>query len=292
MQPNENEFNLVGVVHAWQRQWKIITLFVAVSLAVALILLLLLPKQYEATAVATAGNPLLSDKAYLFNPNINQLYSNYGNTDDLDRLYGIANLDTTYKVIVDSFNLVDYYKSSGANNAIRLGMAVLSLKKDVEIQKNEVNQLTVSVWNKNPALAANIANTIINVVQQITAAGLKKSYEQNLLVIDSTLKDLVSKYGVLVGLGTNAAGQQVDRDVALLDAEKTTLLEQIKQYQKTYSEIDLASKNIQPALIVLQTASPTAKAGKPSVFAWLFGVLVASFSFGLLAVLLYDRKPL
>ena len=292
MQPNENEFNLVGVVHAWQRQWKIITLFVAVSLAVALILLLLLPKQYEATAVATAGNPLLSDKAYLFNPNINQLYSNYGNTDDLDRLYGIANLDTTYKVIVDSFNLVDYYKSSGANNAIRLGMAVLSLKKDVEIQKNEVNQLTVSVWNKNPALAANIANTIINVVQQITAAGLKKSYEQNLLVIDSTLKDLVSKYGVLVGLGTNAAGQQVDRDVALLDAEKTTLLEQIKQYQKTYSEIALASKNIQPALIVLQTASPTAKAGKPSVFAWLFGVLVASFSFGLLAVLLYDRKPL
>ena len=292
MQPNENEFNLVGVVHAWQRQWKIITLFVAVSLAVASILLLLLPKQYEATAVATAGNPLLSDKAYLFNPNINQLYSNYGNTDDLDRLYGIANLDTTYKVIVDSFNLVDYYKSSGANNPIRRRNAVLSLRKDVEVQKNEVNQLTVSVWNKNPALAANIANTIINVVQQITAAGLKKSYEQSLLVIDSTLAGLVSKYGALVGSGTNAAGQQVDRDVALLDAEKTTLLEQIKQYQKTYSEIDLASKNIQPALIVLQTASPTAKAGKPRVFAWLFGVLVASFSFGLLAVLLYDRKPL
>ena len=292
MQPNENEFNLVGVVHAWQRQWKIITLFVAVSLAVASILLLLLPKQYEATAVATAGNPLLSDKAYLFNPNINQLYSNYGNTDDLDRLYGIANLDTTYKVIVDSFNLVDYYKSSGANNAIRRRNAVLGLIKDVEIQKNEVNQLTISVWNQSPALAANIANTIINVVQQITEAGLKKSYEQSLLVIDSTLAGLVSKYGVLVGSGTNAAGQQVDRDVALLDAEKTTLLEQIKQYQKTYSEIALASKNIQPALIVLQTASPTAKAGKPRVFAWLFGVLVASFSFGLLAVLLYDRKPL
>ena len=292
MQPNENEFNLVGVVHAWQRQWKIITLFVAVSLAVASILLLLLPKQYEATAVATAGNPLLSDKAYLFNPNINQLYSNYGNTDDLDRLYGIANLDTTYKVIVDSFNLVDYYKSTGANNPIRRRNAVFSLRKDVEVQKNEVNQLTVSVWNKNPALAANIANTIINVVQQITAAGLKKSYEQSLLVIDSTLAGLVSKYGALVGSGTNAAGQQVDRDVALLDAEKTTLLEQIKQYQKTYSEIALASKNIQPALIVLQTASPTAKAGKPGVFAWLFGVLVASFSFGLLAVLLYDRKPL
>lgn len=292
MQPNENEFNLVGVVHAWQRQWKIITLFVAVSLAVASILLLFLPKQYEATAVATAGNPLLSDKAYLFNPNINQLYSNYGNTDDLDRLYGIANLDTTYKVIVDSFNLVDYYKSTGANNPIRRRNAVFSLRKDVEVQKNEVNQLTVSVWNKNPALAANIANTIINVVQQITEAGLKKSYEQSLLVIDSTLAGLVSKYGALVGSGTNAAGQQVDRDVALLDAEKTTLLEQIKQYQKTYSEIDLASKNIQPALIVLQTASPTAKAGKPRVFAWLFGVLVASFSFGLLAVLLYDRKPL
>ena len=292
MQPNDNEFNLAGVMHAWRRQWKLIIVFVAISLAVALILLLLLPKQYEATAVATAGNPLLSDKAYLFNPNIDQLYSNYGNADDLDRLYGIANLDSTYKVIVDFFNLVDYYKSSGANNAIRRRKAVFGLKKDVEIQKNEVNQLTVSVWNKDPALAANIANSIIEVVQQITAAGLKKSYEQSLFLLDSTLAGLVSKYGALVGSGNNATGLQAGRNVALFDVEKTTLLEQIKQYQKTYSEVALASKNIQPALIVLQTASPSAKAGKPRVLAWLFGVLVASFSFGLLAVLLYDRKPL
>lgn len=292
MQPNDNEFNLAGVMHAWRRQWKLIIVFVAISLAVASILLLLLPKQYEATAVATAGNPLLSDKAYLFNPNIDQLYSNYGNADDLDRLYGIANLDSTYKVIVDSFNLVDYYKSTGANNAIRRRKAVFGLKKDVEIQKNEVNQLTVSVWNKDPALAANIANSIIEVVQQITAAGLKKSNEQSLFLLDSTLAGLVSKYGALVGSGNNATGLQAGRNVALFDVEKTTLLEQIKQYQKTYSEVALASKNIQPALIVLQTASPWAKAGKPRVLAWLFGVLVASFSFGLLAVLLYDRKPL
>ena len=292
MQPNDNEFNLAGVMHAWRRQWKLIIVFVAISLAVASILLLLLPKQYEATAVATAGNPLLSDKAYLFNPNIDQLYSNYGSADDLDRLYGIANLDSTYKVIVDFFNLVDYYKSTGANNAIRRRKAVFGLKKDVEIQKNEVNQLTVSVWNKDPALAANIANSIIEVVQQITAAGLKKSNEQSLFLLDSTLAGLVSKYGALVGSGNNATGLQAGRDVALFDVEKTTLLEQIKQYQKTYSEVALASKNIQPALIVLQTASPWAKAGKPRVLAWLFGVLVASFSFGLLAVLLYDRKPL
>lgn len=292
MQPNDNEFNLAGVMHAWRRQWKLIIVFVAISLAVASILLLLLPKQYEATAVATAGNPLLSDKAYLFNPNIDQLYSNYGSADDLDRLYGIANLDSTYKVIVDSFNLVDYYKSTGANNAIRRRKAVFGLKKDVEIQKNEVNQLTVSVWNKDPALAANIANSMIEVVQQITAAGLKKSNEQSLFLLDSTLAGLVSKYGALVGSGNNATGLQAGRNVALFDVEKTTLLEQIKQYQKTYSEVALASKNIQPALIVLQTASPWAKAGKPRVLAWLFGVLVASFSFGLLAVLLYDRKPL
>ena len=219
-------------MHAWRRQWKLIIVFVAISLAVASILLLLLPKQYEATAVATAGNPLLSDKAYLFNPNIDQLYSNYGSADDLDRLYGIANLDSTYKVIVDFFNLVDYYKSTGANNAIRRRKAVFGLKKDVEIQKNEVNQLTVSVWNKDPALAANIANSIIEVVQQITAAGLKKSYEQSLFLLDSTLAGLVSKYGALVGSGNNATGLQAGRNVALFDVEKTTLLEQIKQYQK------------------------------------------------------------
>ena len=286
MLPNENEFNLTGVVHAWRRGWKNIIVFVALSLAVATIVLYFLPKQYQARAVATAGNPLLSDKAYLFNQNIDQLYSNFGNADDLDRLLGVATLDTTFKIIVDSFKLVSYYQSTVSDNFIRRYNAVLALKEDVAIRKNELNQLTVEVWNKNPLLASDIANSLMAIVEDITAAGLQRSYAQTLLVMDTTLAGLKKKYE---DLSTNAA--QPKANIGLKDAQKTTLLKQIEQYQKTYDEVRIAEANRQPALLVLQSATPPAKASKPKIFAWLFGVMVASVGFGLLSVLLYDRKP-
>ena len=286
MLPNENEFSLTSVVHAWRRRWKTIIVFAAISLAVASVVLFFLPKQYEARAVATAGNPLLSDKAYLFNQNIDQLYSNFGNADDLDRLLGVATLDTTFKIIVDSFKLVSYYQSTVSDNFIRRYNAVLALKEDVAIRKNELNQLTVDVWNKDPLLASNIANSLLAIVEDITAAGLQRSYAQTLLVMDTTLAGLKKKYE---DLSTNAA--QPKANIGLKDAQKTTLLKQIEQYQKTYDEVRIAEANRQPALLVLQSATPPAKASKPKIFAWLFGVMVASVGFGLLSVLLYDRKP-
>lgn len=286
MQPNEKEFNLNGVVHAWRRRWKTIIVFAAISLAVASLVLFFLPKQFQARAVATAGNPLLSDKAYLFNQNIDQLYSNFGNADDLDRLLGIATLDTTFKIIVDSFKLVSYYQSKGTNNSIRRHHAMFALKEDVAIRKNELNQLTVEVWNKDPLLAFEIANSVLTIVEDITAAGLQKSYTQTLLIMDTTLVGLKKKYEDLF---TNAL--QPETNIGLKEAQKTTLLKQIEQYQTTYDEVRIAATNRQPALLVLQSATAPAKAGKPKIFAWLFGVLVSSAAFGLLSVLLYDRKP-
>lgn len=291
MLPNENEFNLTGIVQAWNRRWKTIVAFVVLSLAVCAIMLTLSPRQYEAKAVATAGNPLLSDKAHLFNQNIDQLYSNYGSGDDLDRLLGIATLDTTYKIIVDSFRLIEYYTSKGANNAIKRYHAVNALKKDLEIQKNELNQLTVTVWNKNPALAANIANSVISVTERLSGAAMQKSYTQSLHLLDSSITGLESKYGSL-SVGENGVDvTQPFKSATLSDIEKNVLEEQIKQYRKVYEEISLAASNTQPALIILQAASPAAKAGKPVILLWMFGVFIASFWFTLLAVLLYDRKP-
>lgn len=289
MQPNENEFNLAGVMHAWQRRWKLITAFVAISLVVTSILLVFIPRQYESIAVATAGNPLLSDKAYLFNQNVDQLYSNYGNADDIDRLLGIANLDTTYNLLVDSFKLYNYYTTSKSNKAIRRRNAVLGLKKDVQIQKNELNQFTLSVWNKHPVVAANIANSMLGIIQKITANGLQKSYEQTLFLLDSTLVGMQSEYEAITNISRER--QTPKTAVELINAKKATLLEQMKQYQKTYSEVAMAAANVQPSVIVLQSATPAVKAGKPPVLAWLLGVLLTSTTFGLLAVLLYDRKP-
>ncbi|MFX4531937.1 hypothetical protein ABTA63_19870, partial [Acinetobacter baumannii] len=70
----------------------------------------LLTPRFKATASALAGNPLLNDKARLNNPNIKDLYSYFGNTDDLDRLRAIAESDTILYTVFVKNNLSAFYR--------------------------------------------------------------------------------------------------------------------------------------------------------------------------------------
>jgi len=80
------------------------------SLITALISLFFMPKYYRSTAILVPANPVLADKAHFLNPNIQGLYSYFGNGDDLDRIVGIASMDTVYKQLVDELDLVHYYR--------------------------------------------------------------------------------------------------------------------------------------------------------------------------------------
>jgi len=95
----------------------------------------LVPKYYRSFAILVPANPALADKARLFNTNIEGLYSYFGTGDDLDRLFGIASMDTVYKQLVDSFHLVDYYQLTNADKGINRRKAVLELREDLTFQK-------------------------------------------------------------------------------------------------------------------------------------------------------------
>ena len=98
MQQNTSPFNLIDIMEVLKRRKSFIGWFVFTSCIVtALLLFFVMPRYYKSTAVIVAANPALADKARLFNENIEGLYSDFGNEEDLDRLYGIAKLDTTYK---------------------------------------------------------------------------------------------------------------------------------------------------------------------------------------------------
>ena len=128
MQQN-NSLNLIEVVAAIKKSRNQIIVFVFLSLAIAYSVLLLIPKYFQSTAIVVAANPALADKARFFNNNIQGLYSNFGSGDDLDRIYGLANLDTAYKLLVDEFELISYYQLNDDSIKLRRRKAVLLLKE-------------------------------------------------------------------------------------------------------------------------------------------------------------------
>jgi uncharacterized protein involved in exopolysaccharide biosynthesis len=288
MRQNPSSLNLADVMEVLHKQWKMIAAFVTIVLIItAALLFFVLPKYYKSVAVVIAANPELADKAHLFNNNIESLYSTFGNEEDLDRIRGIADLDTTLKLLVDEFNLADYYKVKGNSNQKRHD-AILKLRDDITIQKTELYQLRVIVYTKNNELSANIANRLIEIVENMAENIWLSSYKKTLDEINQSKqqleKQVLSMSDSLKRLNPSSGAAMV------MTGNRSSLLEQLQQYEKTASEYKLAINNKTPALIVLEKAYPSAAADKPDKLIVLVIAFFSSFLFALIACLVYEQK--
>ena len=196
MQQN-NSLNLIEVVAAIKKSSNQIIVFVFLSLAIAYSVLLLIPKYFQSTAIVVAANPALADKARFFNNNIQGLYSNFGSGDDLDRIYGLANLDTAYKLLVDEFELISYYQLNDDSIKLRRRKAVLLLKDDIQLSKSDLSQLKISVWHKDNKTSAAIANRIVKFVQEMEEGFWKNNYQSTLENLQASIKKMENDVKVI-----------------------------------------------------------------------------------------------
>lgn len=286
--PSFNPFNLIEIVSVIKKTKQQIIVFVFACVVVATIIVYLLPKYYNSTAVVVAANPALTDKARILNENIQGLYSSYGNNEDLDRMYGIANLDTTFKILVDEFNLVKYYQLQNANTNLNRTKAVLMLKEDIEILKSDVSQLKINVWHKNNITAAAIANRMVSIIEQQQ----KCIWKNNYLITNKNLNTAIAKMEEQVNslIDSIKINQANPVKKILFNNTIATLLQQIQQYKKTADEYELAATNNTPTLYILEDAVPSSKPNKPNKIAILITTIIASACFGLLASLVYHQK--
>ena len=253
---NSSSFTLTDVADVIKRRFRTIAGFVAVVVVATTLLVFLLPQYYSASATSIAANPALADKARLFNANIEGLYSSFGSSDDLDRLYGIARLDTVYATLVDRFDLVAYYKTKGPAPAKARRSAILQLQDDITVEKNELYQLTITVWNKDPQVAANIANSMMALVEEKVQAIWQAGYNKTLQQFDTAINNLQQAYnkpGAQTAPSNNTVAGNTNND--LLISERAAIPNQIKEYRKLQNEFRVAQANNTPALIVLEQAT-------------------------------------
>lgn len=287
MAENATPFNLADVQQTLTRRWKAVALFVIiVAVLTVLCLFFILPAYYRSAAIVVAANPALADKARIFNDNIEGLYSTFGSSDDLDRLYGIANLDTTYKMLVDEFNLVKYYKLR-AGNALDRRKAILKLRDDLQLQKTETYQLKIMVWHKDKQVAASMANRMVEIVKNMAEELLQQTNKSAL----NNLRELKKKVETQVRQYADSTQPiPTSGNYALWQNRQISMLDQLKQFDKAINEYELAITNKQPALFVLESAYASAKADKPKKAEVLIGAVLAALLFGIISVLVYDRN--
>lgn len=279
--------NMPHTIQVLQKHTRFIFLFTLFAMLVAFVTVLLVPKYFRSGARIIAANPQLTDKSRLFNENIQGLYSYFGSGDDLDRIIGVADMDTTYFQLVDQFNLIDYYRLDNDSLPLLRRKAVLKLKKDISFQRTEQGQMRVLCWTKDKKLSADIVNAMIAIVQQKLASIWLSNYQTATDQLNASIIHHEQQYASLNDSISKAShAQQI-----LLQKHMETLLEELSQYRKTAASFQLMGETVPPALYILEPAVPSAKAERPDKLNTVLISGLAGFLFSILFLLLKDRRP-
>lgn len=283
-----SSFNLVQTAAVLQKRWKTIALFVSLTIIAATITVFIVPQYFRSTATVVPANAVLADKARLFNANIQSLYSYFGSGDDLDRIYAIADMDTTYKKLVAEFSLITYYKLKNDSLPLLRRKAVLHLRKDLSFQKTAEGQLQIIAWTKDRELSARIVNRLVAIMQETGAEVWQKNYDQSLQKLNVSVTLMEQEYQQLSDSLPAISGSRRELAVDKLQ----TLLEQVKQYRKAADEFKLAIQIPSPVLYVMEPAVPAAKAERPDKTAILLAAMIAGLLFSCILVLVNDRNQM
>jgi LPS O-antigen subunit length determinant protein (WzzB/FepE family) len=256
-------FDMVG---QW---WKKIFAVMILSLFVVGVITFLKPQKYLSITTAVPASSVASDKARIFNENIQELYSALGSPDDLDRMLGTANLDTVYIAITQQFNLPDHYKLK-SDEAIT--KAALQLKRDTKVMKSEYGELKVKVWDTDKNLAPQLANAIMDKLQAIHT-------DLQSVGNETTLKGLIQ--------GREKLQYQID---SMPPSSQPELQERALKYEKLIGEYQLIVDTKPPVLLIVEKAKAAIKPDKPKRMQIMIATLVLSFLFALLAALVMERR--
>ncbi|HLO82324.1 MAG TPA: Wzz/FepE/Etk N-terminal domain-containing protein [Chitinophagaceae bacterium] len=160
-----------------EKKWSIL-LFTGIATLLALVVSLVLPDEYVSQASLLPANSKLMDKQRLYENNIQELYSAYGNAEDLDRLFATMHSGAVIHHVADSLKLVEHYGYSSKKNAKSL--AQKKLEKNIKLMRTEYGELRLRVWDEDAAMAEKIANALINRTQDVFDQMFRSFYERSL----------------------------------------------------------------------------------------------------------------
>lgn len=253
--------DLFTLVAKW---WKHLLAITILSMLVAGLANYFQPKRYLSVATALPANSYLADKASVFNENIQALYSTMGSVDDLDMIIGTGQLDTVYLSVIDQFNLASHYRLKQTGEAAR-NKSVEILRRNTKINKSEYGELKIKVWDKDKTIAPQLANALLDKIQEIHSDLLNTN--------NKGLLDAITK-----------------KRTALLEDSVSGAGEKLKQYDKLINEYQLMTEARPNALLIVERARPSQKPETPNMSTVLLAAGFFGLLFGLFAVLVLDKR--
>lgn len=226
MEQKENLLGVLNLIFQWRKPLVGLSFLVAVVTAA---ISLLLPNYYRSTTVFVAANPNLARPEIFFGKN-NMGADLYGSDNDIDRILAIAESNELIDHLVDSFNLYTHYRINAQNPKAPYRVR-MRFRKLYEVKKTKFNVLELSVEDRDPELAAAIANAARELVNLI-GEGLVKSGQK--ATLESYEANILNKSGQVKVLGDSLARIRARFQIYNTAAQSEDLTEQLVETQSLF----------------------------------------------------------
>ncbi len=182
----ENRDNLIEVIRVLYRWRKVIRNACLAALVVSVGISLLLDNYYEAKTVFYPTSPRLANPELLFGYT-GQVTDYFGSDRDLDRLMEIARSREVEDFLIERFRLYEHYDidstAKGGEHKLRK-----RLRKHYRVQKNKNDAIELTVEDKDPQLAAEMANAACKKIDDIGQRLTKESQRRLLAAFENNMK--------------------------------------------------------------------------------------------------------
>jgi capsular polysaccharide biosynthesis protein len=270
----------------FRRWWKLIAGFVFAIALITIGILLTLERQYLSTVTALPATTVNFDKSKIFNENIQGLYSSLGGSDDLDRILGTAALDTVFFQMVNAHGLIKHYKHTKAK--LPLYQAMKDLRENVEVYKDEYNELRIKVYDRDKFLAARMANDLFNRFQSMHQRLQNATNERVLTNLKEHYASLQNEFLA----GSDSMQRTSDARRQLIQVRNDAIIKELSEYERLINEYTLITTTKPAVLLLVEAARPGFRVERPRLLpTFVMTCFVALIFAILLALFLESRKP-
>ena len=297
---NFNSFSLVQFVWKWRRTLILVCLVTAV---LSLVVSFLITPKFKSTAIIYAPRTNSVAKILLNEENYNERLDMkaYAEEEGTEQMMEILNSRQIKDILIQKYDLYSHYEIDG-KDAHRQTKMYKYLKNNIDIKRTQYGAISVTVTDKDPQLAAKMANEIIaqldtvknKIEHERTLAAykllqkqveyveaemdrindsLKIMMEEGVFEFESQSERVMQQYAIALAQGNMAGAKRLEDELKKLStygARYVTLYEEqsyFREYQslcrsKMMSAIADLDTEV-PVKFVLENAIPADKKAYP-----------------------------
>jgi capsular polysaccharide biosynthesis protein len=164
-------------------KWKsLIIILTVIAAIVSAVTAMMLPVYYKSKVTFYPQNLAAFDRGYLFGTESKEkVQSLFGDKQDVNRVLSIANSTELQGFIQAHFNLPEHYGIDTTSPSWRYKMNK-AFEKNFKVIKSELDNVELTIWDRNPDMASEIANFYVAQIDAIYSGLLgdrnQKTYRQ------------------------------------------------------------------------------------------------------------------